>query len=178
MPKRSHARFCPYCATPLVLADDHGTDRPTCAACGFIAYRNPAPAVGVILERKDRIVLVRRRWEPKAGLWTLPAGFMEYGESPEQTAIREVREETGLTVEVSALHGAYRGGSESGARVLLLVYLARIRSGRLRAGDDASDVGWFEFGTFPELAFTSHRRALREYDAVRAVKVPPKNTRR
>jgi mutator protein MutT len=177
MPRRTVARFCPYCATPLALADDHGTERPTCSGCGFIAYRNPAPAVGVILEKNNRIVLVRRRYEPQAGLWTLPAGFMEYGESPEQTAVREVREETGLTVEVSSLHGAYRGGSESGARVLLLVYLAQIRAGRLRAGDDASEVGWFEFGAFPELAFTSHRRALKEYDAVRAARIPPSRVR-
>jgi ADP-ribose pyrophosphatase YjhB (NUDIX family) len=167
---RSVARYCPYCATPLALADDHGSMRPTCPACGFIAYRNPAPAVGVILEKKNRIVLVRRRYEPQAGLWGLPAGFMEYGETPEQTAIREVREETGLTVEIDRLHGAYRGGSQAGARVLLLVYLASIRAGRLRAGDDAEAVDWFEFGAFPELAFTSHRRALREYDAARAAR--------
>jgi hypothetical protein len=61
---------------------------------------------------------------------------------------------------------------------LLLVYLAHIRAGRLRAGDDASDAGWFEFGAFPELAFTSHRRALREYDAVRSGRTPKVRARR
>src|SRR5436190_23987425 len=107
---RRPARFCPYCAQRLVSADDHGTARPTCAACGYIAYQNPAPAVGVILEREGSLVLVKRRYEPKAGLWSLPAGFMEYPEAPEETAIRETLEETGLTIAIDALHGAYKGG--------------------------------------------------------------------
>ena len=157
-------RFCPYCATPLAPADDHGTLRPTCPACGHISYQNPAPAVGVILERKGSIVLVKRRYEPQAGLWGLPAGFMESGESPEETAIREALEETGLRIDIDRLHGAYRGaGSGTGARVVLLVYRARIAGGRLRAGDDAEEVGWFDLLAMPTLAFRSHKQALREY---------------
>ncbi len=157
-------RFCPYCATPLVLLDDHGTERPTCPACGHISYQNPAPAVGVILEQAGRVVLVKRRYEPQAGLWGLPAGFMESGESPEETAIREALEETGLAIDVEALHGAYKGaGSGSGARVVLLVYRARIRGGQLQAGDDAEEVGWFDLLDMPTLAFHSHKLALHEY---------------
>ncbi len=163
MPPRRIARYCPYCATPLAPADDHGVMRPTCAACGFIAYQNPTPAVGVILEKKGQIVLVRRRYQPGAGLWSLPAGFMEYGESPEQTAIRETLEETGLRIETDRLQGAYRGGSEGKNRVILLVYRARILGGRARPGDDADDLGWFEIPGAPKLAFRSHRQALREY---------------
>ena len=109
-PSRRPARFCPYCATRLVPADDHGTLRPTCPACGHIAYRNPAPAVGVIVERRDQIVLVRRKFEPMVGGWSLPAGFMEYGEAPHETALRETLEETGLRIELASLHGAYRAG--------------------------------------------------------------------
>jgi len=168
MPPHKHGppphRFCPYCATALVPCDDHGTDRPTCPACGHISYQNPAPAVGVILEKKGTVVLVKRRYEPQAGLWGLPAGFMESGEAPEETAVREAREETGLAIEVDALHGAYRGAvSGTGARVVLLVYRAHIAGGRLRAGDDAEEVGWFDLLDLPELAFRSHKQALREY---------------
>jgi len=164
---RRQARFCPYCATRLVPVDDHGTVRPTCPACGFIAYRNPAPAVGVILERRDQIVLVRRKFEPMAGGWSLPAGFMEYGEAPEDTAHRETLEETGLRIEIDGLHGAYRAGSDAGSPVILLVYCGRVVGGRLRAGDDASEAGWFVPTERPELAFRSHRRALREFDRAR-----------
>ena len=162
---RKPARYCPYCATRLVQADDHGVMRPTCPACGFIAYRNPAPAVGVILERDEHIVLVRRRFEPMAGLWSLPAGFMEYGESPEATAVRETLEETGLEIELTGLQNAYRAGADTGVPVLLLVYRARLIGGNLVAGDDADDAGWFAAHARPELAFRSHRRALREFDA-------------
>lgn len=167
MPVLRPARFCPYCATPLAPADDHGVVRPTCPACGFIAYQNPAPAVGVILERKGQILLVRRRYQPRAGLWSLPAGFMEAGESPEETALRETREETGLRIEVDSLQGAYKGSGEGGTRVILLVYRGRIVSGRARPGDDADDLGWFRIREAPELAFRSHRRALREFEQAR-----------
>ena len=163
LPRRP-ARYCPHCAQRLAPADDHGTVRPTCSACGFIAYRNPAPAVAVIVERADRILLVRRKFEPMAGGWSLPAGFMEYGEAPEDTARRETREETGLDVEIHALHGAYRGGMDTGVPVLLVVYRGQVVGGRLKPGDDASEAGWYAHTERPELAFRSHRRALREYD--------------
>lgn len=162
---RKPARFCPYCATRLVPADDHGALRPTCPACGFIAYRNPAPAVGVILEQEDQIVLVRRKFEPMAGGWGLPAGFMEYGESPEATAVRETLEETGLSIELTGLQNAYRAGADTGVPVLLLVYRARLVGGIVTPGDDADDAGWFAPADRPELVFRSHRRALREFDA-------------
>lgn len=172
-------RFCPYCATPLVLLDDHGTPRPTCTACGHISYQNPAPAVGVILEKKGSVVLVKRRYEPRAGLWGLPAGFMEAGESPEETALREAREETGLEIEIDRLHGAYKGaGSGTGARVVLLVYRARIAGGRLRAGDDAEEVDWFDFLALPDLAFQSHKKALSEYHRDLKRAAPAKGTGR
>ena len=93
------ARFCPYCATRLGRRDDHGVRRPTCPRCGFIAYQNPSPAVAVIVPRRGRLLFVRRRYEPYAGLWSLPSGFMEYGETPEETARRETLEETGLLVD-------------------------------------------------------------------------------
>jgi hypothetical protein len=68
-----------------------------------------------------------------------------------------------LRVEIDRLHGAYRGGGVHGARVVLLIYRARILGGRLRAGDDAEEVGWFPLIELPELAFHSHKIALREY---------------
>jgi ADP-ribose pyrophosphatase YjhB (NUDIX family) len=163
------AKFCPYCATKLVRRDDHGTLRPTCPACEFIAYQNPSPAVGVVLPKNGGIVLVRRKYEPYAGLWSLPAGFMEYGESPETTARREVLEETGYQIALEGLVGAYRGVDDPRVRVVLLVYRGSITGGRARPGDDASEVKVFPLEHPPEdLAFRSHRRALKDYRTILA----------
>jgi 8-oxo-dGTP diphosphatase len=76
MSARRVARFCLRCGTGLVPRDDHGSLRPTCPNCGFIYYRNPVPAAGVIMARDGEVLLVRRRYEPRAGAWCLPAGFL------------------------------------------------------------------------------------------------------
>jgi 8-oxo-dGTP diphosphatase len=147
-----------------VRRDDHGVRRPTCRECGFIAYQNPSPAAGVVLPWQDGLLFVRRKFEPYAGSWSLPAGFMEYGEAPEETARRETREETGLVVRVGPLLGAYRGADDPRVRVVLLVYLAHAIGGRPRPGDDAAELRVFPAARPPaDLAFRSHRRALSDY---------------
>ena len=100
----------------MVSADDHGTVRPTCPKCGYVWYRNPVPAAGVVLVEHGRVLLVKRRWDPRAGSWCLPAGFMEAGETPEQTAVREVREETGVNATVREPLGAVRYWYRRGGR--------------------------------------------------------------
>src|SRR5258705_13450623 len=105
MPDHGRFRFCPLCATPLVLREDHGSKRPTCPSCGYVHYRNPAPAAGVLLHERGLVLLVRRRYDPRAGAWCIPAGFMEYGETPRHCAMRELREETGLESRLGDLFG-------------------------------------------------------------------------
>jgi ADP-ribose pyrophosphatase YjhB (NUDIX family) len=156
--------FCPRCATPMASADDHGTLRPTCPQCGYVWYRNPVPAAGVVLVEHGRVLLVKRRWDPRAGAWCLPAGFMEAGETPEQSAIRELEEEDRAD---RAAHRALR-------RLRRLRRSARARrcssstrgsrpAGTLRAGDDAIERAWYPLDALPDdLAFASHRQALTE----------------
>lgn len=157
-------RFCPRCATGLENRDDHGQARPTCPACGFIYYRNPVPAAGVILEHRRRVLLVKRKYDPRAGQWCLPAGFMEYGESPERCAVRELREETGIVGRLTGLFGVYAGVDDPRVRSVLVLYTAERESGRLRPGDDAVATRWFARGDLPDdIAFASHRQALAEY---------------
>jgi 8-oxo-dGTP diphosphatase len=161
---RSIFRFCPRCATPLEKRDEHGTPRPTCPACGWVYYRNPVPAAGVILERDGEVLLVKRRDEPRAGAWCLPAGFMEYGESPERCAIREVKEETGLTVRLDGVFGVYAGFDDPRTRAVLILYRVSRATGRLRPGDDAIEARWFAPARLPRaIAFLAHRQALKDY---------------
>jgi len=163
---RSPVRFCPLCATRLVMRDDHGVRRPTCPACGFIHYRNPVPAAGVILPTPKGILMVKRKFEPRAGAWCLPAGFMEDGETPERCAVRELHEETGIRCRLKGLFGVYAGFDDPRVRAVLILYLAERSGGRLKPGDDAVDARWFPPSELPRaIAFEAHRRALSEYRA-------------
>lgn len=146
------------------MADEHGTLRPTCAACGFIHYKNPVPAAGVLLEWKGGLLMVRRKYDPRAGAWCLPAGFMEFGETPEDAAVRELHEETGIRGRIERLFGVYAGGDDPRTRAVLILYVARRVGGALAPGDDAVDAGFFALEELPgPIAFRSHVRALEEY---------------
>lgn len=158
---RPEAKFCMLCGGSMRAIREHGVARRACARCGFIAYRNPVPACGVVIRRRGEVLLARRAHEPRIGAWGIPAGFMEYGEHPETTAVREALEETGLRVKVTGLFGVYAGRDDPRTRAVLILYHARPTGGRLAAGDDASEVGYFPLDRLPRpIAFRAHREAL------------------
>jgi len=157
-------RFCPRCGGSLETRTVGDRQRPVCSRCDFTLYRNPVPAVAAIIPRGGRIVLVRRAEEPRRGYWCLPAGFLEIDETPEECAVRETREETGLDIRVVELFGVDIGRDDPRTRVVLVIYLAELLGGELQAGDDASEAGWFGPGELPErIAFATHRRAIARY---------------
>jgi ADP-ribose pyrophosphatase YjhB (NUDIX family) len=120
----------------------------------------------VLLERDGEVLLVKRRLEPRVGAWCVPAGFMEYGETPEHCAVRETREETGLEVRLTGLFGVYAGFDDPRVRAVLILYTAERTGGRLAPGDDASETRWFRLARLPgAIAFHAHRRALEELRA-------------
>jgi ADP-ribose pyrophosphatase YjhB (NUDIX family) len=160
---RPEARFCPLCGTRMRAIVEHHVKRRGCPKCGFIAYRNPVPACGVVIEKGGSVLLARRAHEPRLGCWGIPAGFMEYGEHPETTAVREALEETGLRVKLTGLFGVYAGRDDPRTRAVLILYHARVVGGRLEAGDDASEVGYYPLDWLPRpIAFRAHREALRD----------------
>src|SRR5439155_15046911 len=166
MPFTQPMRFCPYCATRLEMRDEHGVMRPTCPACGYIHYRNPVPAAGVLLESEGGLLMVRRKFDPRAGTWCLPAGFMEFGETPEACAIRELFEETGIRGRLTRLFNVYAGADDPRTRAILILYVAEREGGTLAPGDDAIEAGFFPLTALPApIAFQSHVRALEEYRA-------------
>ena len=130
----------------MVFADVDERQREQCPACGFIAYRNPAPVAMAVIEHKRQLVLIRRRDPPLAGYWAPPAGYVETGESVPEAVIREAREECGLEIVLDELAGVY---SQADVEVLIIAYRAHSGGGRLVAGDDASEVALFPPGQLP-----------------------------
>ncbi len=159
-------KYCPRCGHPLAEGSENGRVRPVCNECGFIHYLNPAPAAAVILFQDGQVLLVKRKYDPKAGDWSLPAGFMEYEESPQETAIRETKEETGLEVSIRRLFDVYGACDDPRSHVVLVVYVAERIGGDLLAGDDALEARFFPLDALPQnIAFSSHRKALVRFAA-------------
>jgi len=159
----SSYKHCPVCGEALVEKEMDGRERLVCSQCAFVFYQNPAPAAGVILIEDDQMLWVQRKFEPRKGGWTFPAGFLEYDEHIETCAVRETLEETGLHVELDRLFNAYMAMDDPRTQVVLLLYLARRTGGVLLPGDDAVDAKFFPIDDPPrDIAFRAHELALAE----------------
>ena len=162
--RRMTARF----SRRVPPGDTH--ERLVCDQCEFVAYENPKLVVGAVCQWEGKVLLCRRDIEPRRGFWTLPAGYLELSETPEQGAKREVREEACADVELDALLGCY-----SIARIsqVLLIYRGSLRRPEFAAGDETSEAALFAPPDIPweELAFPSVARALRDWISVRQTRV-------
>ena len=152
--------FCPRCGTALVIEERIGRMRPTCPACNWIYFPDPKVAVAVVVCEEEKVLLVRRTNDPKRGLWTLPAGFVDAGEDPARAAERECLEETGLTVSTTRLLDVIAGQAHARGADILIVYLAKKKDGVLHASDDADQAGFFDPAELPPLAFASTQTIL------------------
>jgi ADP-ribose pyrophosphatase YjhB (NUDIX family) len=134
--------------------------RRACQACGFIAFQDPKVAAAVLVLLDGGLVLVKRGVEPAIGRWAFPSGYIDRGESVEDGAVREMKEETGLIVRTTGLVGLY---SETGSRVILAAYSAQVVGGALAAGHDADEAGTFDLEDLPPLPFPHDDRILRDW---------------
>jgi len=156
--------YCPRCAHPLTDKFLFGRMRRVCPGCGFIFFRDPKVATGVLVEQEGKVLLVRRAVDPKHGWWCIPSGFVEYDEAPEKAALRECREETGLDVRLTSLLDVYHYQSDFRGSGILIIYQAEVVGGDLRPGDDASEARFFGPDQLPqEVAFASNRETLRQW---------------
>ncbi|MCC6380964.1 MAG: NUDIX hydrolase [Dehalococcoidia bacterium] len=158
------SRFCMHCGERLSTATPEGDSRRrlVCLRCGFIHYINPRPVAATIPVRGDgRLLLLRRAIEPRAGKWVFPGGYMDVGETAEEAAARETREEALLEVVNLSLLGVY---TRPGPGVVVIVYEAEAR-GAGGAGDETTAVAWLHAHEIPwdELAFDSTEAALRDW---------------
>lgn len=156
-------RFCPLCGErlePKASPPDEGL--PACPSGHFIHYDNPPTTVQAWIDRDGEFLILERAQEPFAGRWDVPGGFVEMGERPEQAAIREVREETGLTVSVTGLIGAFTSAyGTTGRHTVDIAYRCRVDAGEFELNrDEKSDAAWVKLADMPELAFAGEREAL------------------
>jgi len=137
-----------------------------CEHCNETVYENPVPATCIVtIDETERVLLVKRNVEPKKGFWCLPGGFVELGENPDQGALRELKEETGLEGRIEMLIGVTSSPSSQYDTVLMVGYLVKRYGGLLCTGYDASEAEWFHYSELPEVAFNSHLMFIRIYYA-------------
>ncbi|HCJ50550.1 MAG TPA: NUDIX hydrolase [Gallionella sp.] len=161
-------KFCSACgaAVALRIPDDDSRPRHVCTACGTIHYQNPNMVIGSLPEWKDKILLCRRAIEPRLGLWTLPGGFMENGESTTQAAIRETLEEANARIEIGELYSMY---SLPYINQVHLLFRARLLDLDFSPGIESLEVRLFGEAEIPwdEIAFRPIRFSLEHFFAER-----------
>lgn len=145
--------YCPQCGAPLTIQIRFGKERPVCPDCDWIYFADPKVAAATLIQKDNKVLLVRRTNEPFRGYWTLPAGFVDAGEDPAHAAERECLEETGLKVKVTGLMDVLGGQEHVRGAHILIVYRAEVIEGTLKPGDDADGVAYFDLDELPPLAF-------------------------
>ncbi len=137
--------------------------RLVCPECGWVNYENPLPSVVIFVKnRGNKILLIKRGVEPGKGKWALPSGFIESDESPEETALRELYEETGISGRIKRLIGVYSEPTETYGRVLLIAYEAEFLDGHPKPGSDTVEVGFFSREEMPDIPFASHNAIIKD----------------
>ena len=158
-------RFCSECGSGSLswrVPDGDTAPRDVCDACGAIHYRNPKIVVGCLATHGDEVLLCRRAIEPRLGLWTLPAGFMENGETIAAGAMRETLEEANARVDVGELYTVISLPSIS---QVYMMFRSRLLDLDFGPGTESLEVRLFDESEIPwaELAFRTIARTLRNF---------------
>ena len=163
---RQGYRYCPRCRSEMVDRMAYGRLRRVCSdpECRFVQFIDPKVGAAVLAVSNDnRVLLVKRGVDPARGSWCLPGGFMEVGETPQATAVRECREESGYTVEITGLVDVFYYENYRGSGVLIM-YQGRVVDGTAQAGDDAEAVAFFGPDEMPQnISFQSNLDTLAKW---------------
>lgn len=156
--------FCSRCGAPVALRVPPGDDRPRhiCDACGTVHYQNPKLVAGCLVEWADQVLLCRRAIQPRYGLWTLPAGFMENGETTREAAQREALEEANARVQILDLYSLF---DLPHIDQVYCLYRGRLLDLEFSPGSESLEVRLFREEEIPwhALAFASIARTLQLY---------------
>jgi len=137
----------------------HNSGKPVeiCPECGHKMFRNSKPCAGALIIEEGKLLLVKRGIEPYKGFWDIPGGFLNEKEHPRDGAIREAREETGLTIEPMEILDIFIDKYKGQGYTHNTYYTANVVKGEVKAGDDAVEAKWFPIDELPrEIAFPDH----------------------
>ena len=158
-------KFCSHCGSDRLewrIPDGDTLPRYVCASCGTIHYQNPKVVVGCLPEWQDQVLLCKRAIEPRYGLWTLPAGFLENGETTADGARRETLEEANARVEIDALYSLY---NLPHINQVYLLFRGRLLDSDIGPSFETLEARLYEETDIPwnEIAFVTVRRTLHQY---------------
>jgi 8-oxo-dGTP diphosphatase len=157
-------KYCPVCASPLVEKYIFDAQRLTCSKCDFIFFLNPKLVAVVVISFEGKLLLGKRNINPGKGKWSFVSGYIDRGESVEDAAIREVKEETNLDVHLEKLIGVY---SANGNPNVLIVYEASIVNDEISClttqDEEVSELTFFSLEELPELAFPFDYQILADW---------------
>ncbi|HCE41326.1 MAG: NUDIX hydrolase [Alcanivorax sp.] len=162
-------KYCSHCGNEVLFSVPDGDNRPRywCNHCGVIHYQNPKIVVGAVPVWEGRFLLCKRAIEPRIGYWTLPAGYMENGETLQEGAARETWEEACATVAIGDLYTVF---NLPHINQVYMFFLGEMVNGDYGVGDESADAGLFTEDEIPwdELAFPTIGRTLKYYIQDRA----------
>lgn len=163
-PLGTRLSYCPHCAAKLQIEIPAGDNMPryVCNTCDTVLYENPKLVVGCVTEYDSRILLCKRAIAPRLGYWTVPAGFMELGETLAQAALRETREEACATVALGSML-AIIDVPEAGQ--VHVFFRGTLHDGKYAAGDESLETELYYPDDIPwdEIAFRSGHIALKQF---------------
>lgn len=156
--------YCFQCGTKLDSRFIENREREICPACGWIYYAQLKVGAAVLIEDGGKLLLLQRSYEPWKGTWMVPAGYVEADEDPVDAAIREVREETGLVVELGALFHVYYFDDDPRGNGVAFVYKAEKISGNMKINGESIDAKYFRWDEVPSaLSKGGHDKMILEW---------------
>lgn len=159
-PRDEEYKFCPTCSAKLARNRVDGKKLLSCSKCGFVFWNNPKPVVSVIIKKTNKVLLLKRAREPLKDYWCLPGGYVNYSEKPEEAAIRETKEETGLDVEIKKLICVYQINNDPRGINLDIIYTGSVAGGKIKTNTEISEFKYFSANKLPELIAYKHRAVI------------------
>ena len=156
--------YCSYCGNILTSREQDGKSRDFCPSCKTFYYENPLPVASTIVVNENReVLLVQRKKDPYKGMWCLPIGFAESGEEVREAALRELKEEAGVSGEIVRLIDVDTIDNYFYGSLAIVTYEVRVTGCTVNPGDDAIDARYFPITEIPELAWSSNHKAINIY---------------